>query len=56
MAGRYAGDVTANNPWFEGFGVRRFEFDGNAVYARVSGRVDAPPLMLVHGFPQTHVM
>jgi len=48
--------MTANKPWFEGFEAHRFEFDGTAVHARIGGRVNAPPLMLVHGFPQTHVM
>ena len=48
--------MIAKKPWFEGFEQRQFEFDGSAVHARVGGREDAPPLMLVHGFPQTHVM
>jgi haloacetate dehalogenase len=48
--------MTANKPWFEGFEVRRFEFHCIAVNARVGGRLDAPALMLAHGFPQTHVM
>ena len=52
----YAAAMIKKKPWFEGFVQRHFEFDGSAVHARVGGREDAPPLMLVHGFPQTHAM
>ena len=43
--------------WFNGF--VRADFDvgcGATVHARTGGRVDAPPLLLLHGFPQTHAM
>ena len=26
------------------------------LHARIGGRADAPPLVLLHGFPQTHTM
>ena len=42
--------------WFEGFELIDAEVDGMRVHARVGGQPDAPPLLLLHGFPQTHVM
>jgi haloacetate dehalogenase len=46
--------------WFEGFEVRDFDLEGTRIHARVGvhrgARSDAPPLLLVHGFPQTHVL
>lgn len=39
---------------FPGFGERRFQTRGAEIYARVSG--EGPPLVLLHGYPQTHVM
>jgi haloacetate dehalogenase len=42
--------------WFDDFTVVDRVVDGTAVHARVGGRDDAPPLLLLHGFPQTHVM
>ena len=42
--------------WFEGFEARDFDVDGVRVHARVGGREGAPPLLLLHGFPQTHAM
>jgi len=43
-------------PWFDGFERRDFELGGMRIHARTGGRHDAPPLLLMHGFPQTHVM
>ena len=47
-------------PWFSGFEAHDFDLAGAAgqvrIHARVGGRLDAPPLLLVHGFPQSHVM
>jgi haloacetate dehalogenase len=43
-------------PWFSGFAAQRFEVNGTHVQARVGGTPGAPPLLLLHGFPQTHVM
>ena len=46
--------------WFSGFAARDFELAGEAgpvrIHARIGGRPDAPPLLLVHGFPQSHAM
>ncbi|NMM14414.1 MAG: alpha/beta hydrolase [Rhodoferax sp.] len=44
--------------WFEGFEIRHFEVDGAQIYARVSSGLpgDRPALLLLHGFPQSHVM
>jgi haloacetate dehalogenase len=42
--------------WFEGFELIDAEVDGVRVRARVGGQPDAPPLLLLHGFPQTHAM
>jgi haloacetate dehalogenase len=42
--------------WFEGFEARDFDLDGARVHARIGGREGAPPLLLLHGFPQTHAM
>jgi haloacetate dehalogenase len=41
---------------FEGFEQRRFAVNGIEIAARVGGRSSAPVLLLLHGFPQTHVM
>jgi len=44
-------------PWFEGFDAGHHEVGGGLrLYARSGGRADAPPLLLLHGYPQTHVM
>jgi haloacetate dehalogenase len=44
--------------WFDDFEIRRFEVNGSHVHAHVSrGECGArPALLLLHGFPQTHVM
>lgn len=44
--------------WFEGYSTRRFDVNGVQINARVpdSPRGTRPALMLVHGFPQTHVL
>ncbi|MEK9951442.1 MAG: alpha/beta hydrolase, partial [Curvibacter sp.] len=44
--------------WFEGFESRRFEVNGVQLHARVpvAARGHKPALLLVHGFPQTHVL
>jgi len=44
-------------PWFEGFDGGHHDVGGGLrLYARSGGRADAPPLLLLHGYPQTHVM
>ncbi len=42
--------------WFADFEQRRFALDGGEVSARVGGAAGKPALVLLHGFPQTHVM
>ena len=46
--------------WFDGFEQRSFEVNGATINARVSrtalGEVPKPALLLLHGFPQSHVM
>jgi haloacetate dehalogenase len=42
--------------WFEGFESRHFAVNGSEIFARVGGRAGAPPLLLLHGFPQTHAI
>ncbi len=43
-------------PGFEGFAPLDVVVDGRPVRGRVGGAAGAPPLLLLHGFPQTHVM
>jgi haloacetate dehalogenase len=42
--------------WFEGFEQGRFTLDGTEIFARYGGARDKPPLLLLHGFPQTHAI
>jgi haloacetate dehalogenase len=42
--------------WFDGFDARGYDVDGIRVFVRTGGRPDAEPLVLLHGFPQTHVL
>lgn len=42
--------------WFEGFEAAHHTLDGTTIFARSGGRPGAPPLLLLHGFPQTHAM
>lgn len=42
--------------WFEGFEAGWHRLGDVTLHARVGGRPDAPPLLLLHGFPQTHAM
>ena len=41
---------------FEGFTAQSYAVNNSAVYAVVGGPADAPPLLLLHGYPQTHAM
>jgi haloacetate dehalogenase len=41
---------------FDGFEQRRFDVNGVAINARIGGAADAPPLLMLHGFPQTHAI
>jgi len=42
--------------WFTGFTFQRYLIDGVSLAARYGGKPKGPPLLLLHGFPQTHVM
>jgi haloacetate dehalogenase len=42
--------------WFDGFTAGFHEVGSVRLHARVGGAAGAPPLLLLHGFPQTHVM
>ena len=44
--------------WFEGFEERDFEVNGVRIHARVPSapKGQRPALLLLHGFPQTHVL
>jgi haloacetate dehalogenase len=43
--------------WFDGFEARHHTLaDGTRIVARCGGACDAPPLLLLHGFPQSHAM
>jgi haloacetate dehalogenase len=43
-----------DRPLFEGFTSRRLETDRGEIFARVGG--SGPPLLLLHGYPETHLM
>ena len=42
--------------WFTGFEARRESLDGVELFVRSGGRAGGPPLLLLHGFPQTHAI
>jgi haloacetate dehalogenase len=42
------------HPLFPGSRERRVDHDGVEIFARIAG--EGPPLLLIHGFPQTHAM
>jgi haloacetate dehalogenase len=46
----------ATTGWFEGFEERRLPVGEVQLRVRLGGRVDAPTLLLLHGFPQTGAM
>jgi haloacetate dehalogenase len=48
--------MTDPRAWFAGFEAANFHVNGIRLHARTGGRADAPPLLLVHGFPQSHVL
>ena len=41
---------------FDDFEPRRFKVNGVEIHARVGGPAEAPPLLMLHGFPQTHAI
>jgi haloacetate dehalogenase len=42
--------------WFEGFAARDFAVNDTTIFARFGGNANGPTLLLLHGFPETHVM
>jgi haloacetate dehalogenase len=42
--------------WFAGFDAAGHTVNGIRLHARVGGREGAPALLLIHGFPQSHVL
>jgi haloacetate dehalogenase len=46
----------AARPWFHGFETADVTVGDVRLHLRTGGRADAPPLLLVHGFPQSHVL
>lgn len=42
--------------WFEGFATQRFDLPDAHIFARVGGNLEGPALLLLHGFPQSHVL
>ena len=42
--------------WFEGFDSRRVAVNGVELFVRIGGDAAAPPLLMLHGFPQTHAI
>ncbi|WP_082953602.1 alpha/beta fold hydrolase [Mycobacterium sp. E3251] len=46
----------ADSRWFPGFDAGTFDTDGTAIYARWGGNPGGPALLLVHGYPETHLM
>jgi haloacetate dehalogenase len=51
---RMAGDVVSADQLFEGFADQLVPTDRGPVFARVGGT--GAPLLVLHGYPQTHVM
>ena len=42
--------------WFDGLEARHHNVNGAQIFARTGGKPGAPPVLLLHGFPQTHAM
>lgn len=42
--------------WFQGFELRTLDVNGVRLAVRTGGLAGAPPLLLLHGFPQTHAL
>jgi haloacetate dehalogenase len=47
---------TSGGSWFQGFEARRLRVGDIEIFARIGGKRGAPPVLLLHGFPQTHAM
>lgn len=48
--------MTETSDWFAGFSTVDHRAGDVTIHARVGGRADGPPLVLLHGFPQNHAM
>ena len=48
--------MTTTPSWFDGFAAQHITTSGAKIFVRTGGTVGAPPLLLLHGFPQTHAM
>jgi haloacetate dehalogenase len=48
--------VESTMGWFESFETRVLRVNGVQIHTRTGGSAAAPPLLLLHGFPQTHAM
>jgi haloacetate dehalogenase len=48
--------VIEGDAWFEGFDARRVDVGEASIFLRAGGNPDRPALVLLHGFPQSHVM
>ena len=42
--------------WFDGFPGGLHDAGGTTLFARIGGNPGGPPLLLLHGYPQTHAM
>src|SRR5437763_2780078 len=42
--------------WFDNFQARPYDTGDARIFARSGGKPDGPPLLLLHGFPQTHAI
>lgn len=42
--------------WFDSFEAKVHAVNGQRLYARTGGKAGGPPLLLLHGFPQTHAI
>jgi haloacetate dehalogenase len=56
LCGATGAEAGMDEGWFAGFQTLDVDHAGVRIHARTGGRAGAPPLLLVHGFPQTHAM
>ena len=42
--------------WFDGFETQRITVNGVELLVRTGGAASAPPVLMLHGFPQTHAI
>jgi haloacetate dehalogenase len=52
--------INPESQWFDGFESRSFEVNGTSIHARCSrltlGEPQRPAMLLLHGFPRSHVI